>query len=172
MLFRSIFINVEGREQQGTVPAAQYEAFRDELADALRSIPSPDGSAIGTRVFKPQEVYREVRNIAPDLIVYFGDLSWRSPGSFGHGDIYTIENDTGPDNANHAEKGMFILADADSKHPGAKGGGQPRGISIPQGQRVAARQLMDIAPTILKTFGLPIQMDMEGGSEWRLLSES
>ena len=145
--YARIFINVEGREPQGTVPAAGYEAFRDELADALRSIPAPDGSDIGTQVFKPQEVYREVRNIAPDLIVYFGDLSWRSVGSFGHGGIYTFENDIGPDDANHAENGMFILAD-----PRAKGGGQ----------RVAARQLMDIAPTILQAFGLPIPLDMQG----------
>jgi len=155
--YARIFVNAEGREPQGTVPAAQYEAFRDGLAEALRSIPAPDGSDIGTRVFKPQEVYREVRNIAPDLIVYFGDLSWRSVGSFGHGGIYTFENDIGPDDANHAENGMFILTDAggkprDGKHPGAKGGGQ----------RVAARQLMDIAPTILAAFGLPIPPDMQG----------
>jgi len=148
---------VEGREPWGTVAAAQYEAFRDELADELRSIPAPDGSDIGTRVFKPQEIYREVRNIPPDLIVYLGDLSWRSVGSFGYGSIYTFENDIGPDDANHAENGMFILADAggkprDSKHPGVKIGGQ----------RVAARQLMDVAPTVLKAFGLPIPPDMQG----------
>ena len=47
-------------------------------------------------------------------------------------------------------------------HPGAKGGGQPRGISIPQGQRVAARQLIDIAPTILEAFRLPTPPDMQG----------
>jgi predicted AlkP superfamily phosphohydrolase/phosphomutase len=88
-----------------------------------------------------------VRNIAPDLIVYFGDLSWRSVGSFGHGDIYTFENDTGPDDANHAENGMFILT-----HPQMKD----------KGRRVAARQLMDVAPTILNAFGLPIPTDMQG----------
>jgi predicted AlkP superfamily phosphohydrolase/phosphomutase len=145
--YARIFINVEGREPQGTVPAARYEAFRDELDDALRSIPSPDGNDIGTRVFKPQEVYREVRNIAPDLVVYFGDLSWRSVGSFGHEGIYTFENDIGPDDANHAENGMFILTD-----PRVEGGGR----------RVAARQLMDIAPSILEAFGLPIPLDMQG----------
>ena len=145
--YARIFINVEGREPQGTVPAAGYEAFRDELADALRSIPAPDGSDIGTRVFKPQEVYREVRNIAPDLIVYFGDLSWRSVGSFGHGGIYTFENDTGPDDANHAENGMLILTDPQMKE---------------RGRRVAARQLMDVTPTILEAFGLPIPLDMQG----------
>ena len=141
-------MNVEGREEQGVIPAAEYEAFRDSLSRALCSIPSPDGADIGTRVFKPQEIYREVRNIAPDLIVYFGDLAWRSVGSFGHGDIYTFENDTGPDDANHAENGMFILVD-----PDRAGSGRPI---------TPAPQLMDVAPTILEAFGLPVPADMQG----------
>jgi len=145
--YARIFLNVEGREPQGTIPAAEYESFRDEIAEAIRSIPAPDGSDIGTRVFKPHQVYRQVRNVPPDLIVYFGDLAWRSVGSFGHGGIYTFENDTGPDDANHAENGMFILAD-----PQSSGGGR----------RVADRQLMDVAPTILNAFGLPVPADMQG----------
>jgi predicted AlkP superfamily phosphohydrolase/phosphomutase len=146
--YARIFMNVAGREPQGTIPAADYESFRDRLADAIRAIPAPDGGAIGTRVFKPQEVYRQVTNIAPDLIVYFGDLSWRSVGSFGHGDIYTFENDTGPDDANHAENGMFILVD-----PRVESGG--RRLAPPP-------HLMDVAPTILEMFGLPIPADMQG----------
>ena len=146
--YARIFMNVEGREPQGVIPAGEYEAFRDRLAEALRSIPAPDGSDIGTRVFKPQEVYRTVRNIAPDLIVYFGDLSWRSVGSFGHGGIYTFENDTGPDDANHAENGMIILVDPDMAAGGRR--------------FVQAPQLMDVAPTILEIFGLPIPADMQG----------
>jgi predicted AlkP superfamily phosphohydrolase/phosphomutase len=47
----------------------------------------------------------------------------------------------------HAENGMFILTD-----PRVEGGGR----------RVAARQLMDIAPSILEAFGLPIPLDMQG----------
>ena len=146
--YARIFMNVEGREPQGTIPADQYEAFRDQLAERIRAIPAPDGSDIGTVVFKPQEIYREVRNIPPDLIVYFGNLSWRSVGSFGHGGIYTFENDTGPDDANHAENGMFILVDPGSKL---------------RGERVSsAPHLMDVAPTILDVFGLPIPADMQG----------
>jgi predicted AlkP superfamily phosphohydrolase/phosphomutase len=146
--YARIFMNVAGREPQGTIPAADYEGFRDRLAEAIRAIPAPDGTPIGTRVFKPQEVYRQVTNTPPDLIVYFGDLSWRSVGSFGHGDIYTFENDTGPDDANHAENGMVILVD-----PQVEGRG--RRLTPPP-------QLMDVAPTILEMFGLPIPADMQG----------
>ena len=40
----------------------------------------------------------------PDLFVYFGDLRWRSVGTVGTGQIHTFENDTGPDDANHAAR--------------------------------------------------------------------
>ena len=99
-----------------------------------------------TRVFKPQEIYEQVNGIAPDLMVYFGGLHWRAVGSLGYNDIYTLENDTGPDDANHAEHGLFILYD-----PRAKGAGQ-----------VTGHQLMDIAPTLLGRLGLRIPPELQG----------
>ena len=39
-------------------------------------MPGPDGRLLGTKVYKPQDVYPEVKGVAPDLIVYFGDLEW------------------------------------------------------------------------------------------------
>ena len=69
---------------------------------------------MGTTVHKPQDVYPEVRGIAPDLIVYFGDLEWRSVGTVGNPSIYTYENDTGPDGANHDRTAFFSMVD----HPG------------------------------------------------------
>jgi predicted AlkP superfamily phosphohydrolase/phosphomutase len=52
---------------------------------------------MGTKVHRPEDVYRTVRNIAPDLLVYFGNLDWRAVGMVGFDSIYTFENDTGPD---------------------------------------------------------------------------
>jgi predicted AlkP superfamily phosphohydrolase/phosphomutase len=142
-----IFLNVQGREPSGIIPMADYENVRDSLAEDIESIPDPEGNSIGTRAFKPEEIYRTVRNVAPDLIVYFGNLSWRSVGSFGHGDIHTFENDTGPDDANHAENGVWIYSRL----------GEDLG-----GKQMPATQLMDFAPTILDIFGLPIPADMQG----------
>ena len=56
-------------------------------------------------MFRPEELWREQRGIPPDLIVYFGDLGWRSNGSLGHGRHWTYDNDTGPDDANHDRDG-------------------------------------------------------------------
>lgn len=142
-----IFLNVQGREPNGIIPPEQYEAVRDKLAAHIQSIPDPHGSPIGTTVFKPEEIYRRVNNVAPDLIVYFGNLSWRSVGSFGYEDIYTFENDTGPDDANHAQNGVWIY-----NRMGENLGGR----------RLPDTQLMDFAPTVLNIFDLPIPADMQG----------
>jgi predicted AlkP superfamily phosphohydrolase/phosphomutase len=141
-----IFMNVEGREAQGTIPKKDYEKVRDALAAAIAAIPDEKGQALKNQVFKPEETYQQVKGAAPDLMVYFGDLHWRCVGGVGYGQHTTFENDTGPDDANHAQEGMFILY-----QPTKKGRG-----------RSEAYQLMDVAPTVLSLMGLPIPKVMQG----------
>jgi predicted AlkP superfamily phosphohydrolase/phosphomutase len=142
-----VFMNVQGREPQGIVPPAAYEAEREELAQRLAAIRGPGGERLETVCYKPERIYRTVRHIPPDLIVYFGNLRWRSVGSFGHGDVYTFKNDIGPDDANHAPNGMFILYDPRRSYGG---------------RRLEGLQLMDVAPTMLELLGLPVPLDMQG----------
>jgi predicted AlkP superfamily phosphohydrolase/phosphomutase len=132
------FLNVRGREPQGIVEPSRYEAVRDELIAKLEAALGPDGEPLGTRAHKPQDVYPEVRGIAPDLIVYFGDLEWRSVGAVGNPSLYTYENDTGPDGANHDRDGIFIMRGAP---------GQPMG-------EVSGLNLVDVGPTILSLYGI------------------
>ena len=147
--YARVFLNVAGREPQGTVARADYEKVRDDLVAGLSAIPDENGHEIGTKVFRPEELYKKVRGVAPDLIVYFGDLYWRSVGSIGHASIYTFENDTGPDDCNHAQFGIVIKHDPDA-HEG------------PGGCELTGLQLMDMAPTILQQFNIPIPADMQG----------
>lgn len=147
--YARIFLNVEGREPQGIVKPHEVEALRDELKAKFEAIADPSGVNIGTTVYKPQEVYRECNGVPPDLIVYFGDLSWRSVGTIGHGSIYTFENDTGPDECNHAQFGIVIKHDPDM-HEG------------PGGRELSGLQLMDMAPTILQQLDVPVPVDMQG----------
>jgi len=145
--YARIFLNVQGREPNGTIPQADYEKVRDQLAAEIEAIPDHEGNPINTTCFKPEAIYRQVRNVAPDLIVYLGDLHWRSVGSFGFDSIYTFENDTGPDDANHAQDGMIIYYD-------------PR--ENLGGKHLTGLQLMDFAPTVLHLMGQPIPEDMQG----------
>lgn len=133
-----LFLNVKGREPQGVVEPARYEAVRDELIEKLEKMTGPEGDLLGTRVYRPQDVYPEVRGVAPDLIVYFGDLEWRSVGQVGTGQVFTYENDTGPDGANHDRTGVFAMAGAP---------GQPAG-------RTDGLGLLDVGPTILSLYGV------------------
>lgn len=142
-----VFINVAGREPEGIVRTEDYESLRNELIERFEAIPDPDGNPIGTKVFRPQDIYQKVRNVAPDLLVYWGNLNWRSVGSLGHGGIYTFDNDTGPDDANHAQNGMFILYD-------------PRNPD--RNEEIKGKQIMDVAPTILDLMGVPVPGDMQG----------
>jgi predicted AlkP superfamily phosphohydrolase/phosphomutase len=146
--YARVFLNVAGREPEGTIAPEDYEKVRDDLIAGLKSIPDENGRDIGTQVYRPEELYREVRGVAPDLIVYFGGLYWRSVGTVGGGKIHTFENDTGPDGANHAENGLIIWRPAG----GANGG--PR--------QIIGAKITDIAPTILQILGLPVPADMEG----------
>ncbi|MGB8644164.1 MAG: alkaline phosphatase family protein [Anaerolineae bacterium] len=145
--YSRIFMNVEGREPNGVIPSSGYEALRDELIEKISAIPDHNGKAIGTRVYKPQAIYRRSTQIPPDLIVTLGDLYWRSVGSLGHNTLHTFENDTGPDDANHAQMGMYIYYDP------------RRDLG---GRELPDMKLVDIAPTLLNEFGLPVPGDMIG----------
>ena len=95
--YSRVFLNVEGREPDGTIPAADYERFRDELAARICAIPDEQGNPIPTKVFRPEDVYPEIKGVAPDLIVHFGDLYWRAVGTVGGDEgLHTFDNDTGP----------------------------------------------------------------------------
>ena len=146
--YARVFLNVEGREPEGTIPAADYEAVRDDLARRLAAIPDDVGNPIATRVYKPEELYDEVEGVAPDLIVIFGDLLWRSVGTIGGDEgVHTLSNDTGPDDANHAQDGVWIAAGA---------GVNARGT--------LDAHLLDVAPTVLELLGLPVPEDLRGHS--------
>lgn len=145
--YSRVFMNVQGREPQGVVPQAQYEAVRDELIAGLAGICDHNGKPLATRVLKPQQIYRATRNVPPDLIVIWDDLNWRGVGSLGMNSLHTFENDTGPDDANHAQMGMFIYSDPRR----SLGGRELDGIC-----------LYDIAPTLLDEMGQPVPPDMIG----------
>ena len=141
-----LFINVKGREPRGLIPKNEYESFRSELKEKLEAVEDHRGRPMGNRAFRPEDIYPEVNGIAPDLIVYFGDLDWRSVGTVGNDSLYVFENDTGPDDANHSQHGMYIMAAPGMDNGGAK----------------TDRHIMDISPTVLSLLGMNIPEDMEG----------
>ncbi|MEX2210975.1 MAG: alkaline phosphatase family protein [Gaiellaceae bacterium] len=142
-----LFLNVAGREPQGTVAAEDYERVRGELKAKLEALGDEHGRPIGTVAHRPEDLYAERNGVVPDLLVYFGDLYWRSIGQVGTGTVHVFENDTGPDDANHAHEGLYVLA--------------AKGVEAGRGEE---RSILDVAPTLLTLLGEPVPPEMEGES--------
>ncbi|MGH9366163.1 MAG: hypothetical protein ACRD3M_00630, partial [Thermoanaerobaculia bacterium] len=137
-----LFLNVRGREPQGALDPRDYEKVRTELIEKIQAIEDPQGKNLGSTAYRPEALYRQVNGVAPDLIVYFGDLNWRSIGSVGSRSLYTFDNDTGPDGVNHDWHGIFVM-----NALGCQKGGFPTGRQDPL-------RLYDVGPTVLAFLGL------------------
>ena len=151
--YARVFFNVKGREPEGIILPEEYPAFRNKVKAEIEAIADDKGKPLDTKVYVPEEIYVSVTNIPPDLIVYFGNLDWRSAGTVGHESIHLFENDTGPDDANHAEYGIFILKAPADVYENA--GWKP-------GERIESLKIYDVAPTILDLLGVSIPPDMIG----------
>ena len=141
-----IFLNVRGREAEGIVEEGDIGGVRERIRIGLERMRGPDGVVLWNKVYYPEELYPEVRGIAPDLMVYFGGLHWRSLGEVGCDSIFAETNDTGPDDANHAMEGLVILKDG----------------KVSESTNLEGAQLMDIAPTVLDWMGVPVPESMQG----------
>jgi len=146
--YARVFFNVEGREPQGTVRESEYDDLIREMTARFQALPDDRGQPMGSLVFQPRHLYRSLRNVPPDLIVHFGALYWRSIGGLGYDSLYLQENDTGPDDCNHAQFGSFLLASP----------------NLPLRGEVEGMRLLDIAPTLLDLAGHAVPESMQGSS--------
>ena len=127
-----LFLNVAGREPEGFVPAADYERVRDEIKAKLEALGDDEDNPIGTVATSPRSCTRTRWGSRPiSSSTRRAVLAQHRPGR--RDTIHVFENDTGPDDANHAQEGLYILA-AD----GVDAGPGPQ------------REIRDIAPTILE----------------------
>jgi len=133
-----IFLNVAGREPHGIV--ADYAETRSALIAELEADPLLRASAR-----RPRDLYRETRGFPPDLLVFFGDLDYRSLGTVG-GDVFVREDDRGPDGCNHDWHGIFIGA----------------GPGFTRTEELTDLGIHDVGATVLDLLGLPVPADWLG----------
>ena len=149
--YARIFMNVEGREPRGIIKKSEYESFRDYLRTELEVTSEPGGHKLFNTVLKPEDLYRDVKGIPPDLMVYFDSLNRRSIGSVGMKDILTKGAIDGLDSCNHDPEGIFIATRLRDLRSGAIRDVQLTFASCP-----------DITPTILAEYGLGLSRDLSG----------
>jgi len=146
-----VYLNLKGREGHGIVEPAQSNAVQDDLAARLLTMTDPKtGAQIVDAVYKRDDIYSGafVGN-ASELQVGLADgyrVSWQSTlGGSPPGLVYPNMKKWSGDHGSYDYKttpGILI-----SSHP------------IPAG---AVTQIIDIAPTVLKYFGITIPGDIDG----------
>lgn len=141
-----ININLKGRQSQGIVDEAEYEAYRELLVEKISNIQHPEtGAKLFLKVLRREEVYHgdEIKS-APDLIII--------PENYG----IMLHHALNPD--------VFVGS------PEQKGMHRTEGIIGLYGYNYETTsifenaRLEDITPTILDYFGITIPDYIEGKS--------
>lgn len=148
-----IYFNLRGREGKGIVsPGAEAKQLADELSARLLTMRDPDdGSPIVRAVYKRDDVYSgEYLANASELQVGMEDgyrVSWQTTlGGTPQGIVYPNMKKWSGDHGGYdyaTTAGVLI-----SNRPVTRKGVAP--------------SIMDVAPTALKYFGLPIPNDIDG----------
>jgi predicted AlkP superfamily phosphohydrolase/phosphomutase len=146
-----IYFNVRGREAQGIVsPGAEASALADELAAKLLTMQDPeDGVPIVRAVYKRDDIYSgPYLHNASELQVGMHDgyrVSWQTTlGGSPPGIVYKNDRKW---SADHGGYDFAITS-------GVLVSGRPINTTQPR--------IIDIAPTVLKYFGLSIPTDVDG----------
>jgi predicted AlkP superfamily phosphohydrolase/phosphomutase len=142
-----LYLNVRGREAQGTIDPGDYDKVLDELSEKIKDITDEEGKKLETQVFKRKEIHSgEYSRFGPDLFIYFDNCHWNMSELIGYDSIYSYDTPKGPDDAGHGPYGFFAI----------------HGPGVPKRGEMAGADLLDIAPTVLHLMGIPIPADMEG----------
>ncbi len=151
----NIYLNVAGREPEGTVqPGSEYEALRNELADALAAMEDPEtGERIVLRVWRREELYHgPFLDQAPDLVIEWADYRYWGRGRYDiwsapvFEDRKTLDFSELPLTGTHRPDGIFITS----------------GPGVKAGAKIGGARLVDLAPTILGVLGLPVPGYLDG----------
>ncbi|SFB93082.1 Predicted phosphohydrolase or phosphomutase, AlkP superfamily [Halobiforma haloterrestris] len=135
-------INLEGREPDGVVPPAEYEAVRTRVIDALRSVRTPEGERVFETVAPREEFFHGPEtDDAVDVVAV--------PAEFDHFLSATLRGDWfGPpaEPWNHKLEGIVAA----------------RGADVDEAAGIGDAHLFDVAPTVLATLDVPIDDRMDG----------
>jgi predicted AlkP superfamily phosphohydrolase/phosphomutase len=144
----SLYLNLKGRELYGIVEPKEKDRLLDELVAKLEAVRDKDGRQVIRKVHRVDSVYSgPALHYAPDLFIgYSRDFrySWKT----ALGDIteeVLLDNDSAWA-ADHCMDASEVPGVLFSNHP----------IALPH------PSLIDLAPSILKEFGLKIPSTMEG----------
>lgn len=145
-----IYINLKGRESEGIVDKAEYEALCAEITEKLLALRDPEtGAQVVSKVWRHHELYTgEYAETDADLYLGFAEyyrVSWST--TLGGFSAKVIEDNDLKWSGDHASNDPDVV-------PGVLFTNRP----LDGGQKPS---IIDLAPTILQLYGVPID-DLDG----------
>jgi predicted AlkP superfamily phosphohydrolase/phosphomutase len=155
-----IYLNVKGREREGIVDRDEVSALKAEIASALRTLKDPaKDRKVVKGIHDASDVYRgPYVDHAPDLVVGLQDgyrASWDAA-------VGRVSKEIFSDNLKKWRGDHCV---DQSLVPGVF-------VCNRKVRDLGNIRLMDIAPTVLKTLGIPVPSYMDGRAKDIALSES
>ncbi len=146
-----LYLNLKGRERDGIVePGEKANELMDELKERLETVRDVNGEPVIRNVYRADQVYSgNATALAPDLIVGYR-RGYRASWATCLGDLtpdVLLDNDSAW-SADHCADALEV--------PGILFCNRPFGAKSPA--------LVDVAPSILAEFGLPVPSSMTGHS--------
>jgi predicted AlkP superfamily phosphohydrolase/phosphomutase len=141
-----VYLNVAGREPHGIVDPDSYEQKRQEVIDVLGELKDDDGRLILSEVISGDATYHgPYAEKGPDLHLVLDDYNMIACPLFAtEGKIMT--NQIRGDSGCHRSEGIFLV----------------QGPGIKTGERLAANDILDLAPTIMHLLGEAVPQVMDG----------
>ena len=140
-----IFVNLKGRESEGIVsPGLEYERVRNTIINKLKQIRHPiTHQKIPIMIFKKEELYwGDHLDKAPDIVFIMDNFKYTQRIELGRNDLWKIPVlRTGE----HRIEGFWTISGKNTKR-----------------NKILNAEIIDIAPTILYLFDIPIPEDMDG----------
>jgi predicted AlkP superfamily phosphohydrolase/phosphomutase len=150
-LFGGICINLKNREPSGIVSESKYNSVRDNIIQAFSSLKDNEGNGgkVIKNVYRREELYSgKYLHEMPDLVL-LAETGYRFDATIDHGDIFR-EPRSGIDHqitrGEHEVDSIFMFKHDDFN------------------KRFNEVSVIDIAPSVLNLFELPIPTSMDGKS--------
>jgi len=145
--FGPVFVNLEGRFPFGSVKHEDYEKVREKIIEAMLELEDPErGKKIVNKVWKKEEIYNgPFVDRFPDVVVAMDDFAYTSstfpfPSKRLFATPFTYKS------GEHRMNGVFIF----------------KGPKVKRNYFIERPSIMDIAPTLMQLFKIPIPENMDG----------
>ncbi|MCC7164142.1 MAG: alkaline phosphatase family protein [Anaerolineae bacterium] len=144
--YGQIFVNLEGREPYGSVPASEFDRVVEQIGARLLELRDlQTGAPVVAKVYKRSDVFwGEFIDDAPDVVFSLTE-NYKALGTLEFASNKVVEPAFG-NSGDHRMDGFVGML----------------GTNIRQGVKIENANIMDVAPTILYLMGLPIPADLDG----------